>query len=96
LIDALWESRLNPKDSIGHYPYTLIYGMEVRLPFHVELNVFILILDGEEKEEQEPIQNRYNELLQLEEQREQAILAISKTQEVVKKYFDKSETSKDF
>jgi hypothetical protein len=63
---------------------------------HVELNALTLILDGEEKEGQSPIQRRYNELLQLEEQREQAILTINKRKEVVKKYFDKSTTSKDF
>jgi hypothetical protein len=63
---------------------------------HIELNALTLILDGEEKEGQSLIQRRYNELLQLEEQREQAILAINKRQEAVKKYFDKSTTSKDF
>jgi hypothetical protein len=67
LIDSLWASRLNPKDSIRHSLYTLIYGREARLLLHVELNVLILILDVEEKEEQAPIQKRYNELLQLEQ-----------------------------
>jgi hypothetical protein len=38
----------------------------------------------------------YNDLLQLEEWREQAILAMNKRQETIKKYFDKSTNSKDF
>jgi hypothetical protein len=35
LIDALWASRLTPKDSTWHYLYTLIYGREARLPLHI-------------------------------------------------------------
>jgi hypothetical protein len=42
------------------------------------------------------LQKRYHKLLQLEEQREQVMLAIKRRQQVVKKYFDESTTSKDF
>jgi hypothetical protein len=33
LIDALWASRLTPKDSTWHSLYTLVYGREAILPF---------------------------------------------------------------
>jgi len=46
----------------------------------------------EDVEEQSPMQKIYHELLWLEEQREQAIMAMKKRQQVVKKYFDKSTT----
>jgi hypothetical protein len=42
------------------------------------------------------MQRRYNELLQLEDQREKLVLEMKKRKETIKKYFDKSKTSKDF
>jgi hypothetical protein len=52
LIDALWASPLTPKYSIGHSPYTLLYGKEAILPLHLELNALALTTNVEEKEEQ--------------------------------------------
>jgi hypothetical protein len=48
LIDALWESHLTPKDSTRHSPYTLVYGKEVRLPLHLELNALVLSINNED------------------------------------------------
>jgi hypothetical protein len=96
LIDALWESHLTPKDSTRHSPYTLVYGREAILPLHLELNALALTRNNEDVEEQSPMQKIYHELLQLEEQREQAIMAMNKRQQVVKRYFDKRTTSKYF
>jgi hypothetical protein len=74
LIDALWESFLTPKDITSHSPYTLVHGKEAILPLHLELNSLALIGSDENEEEQSPMRKRYNELLQLEDQMEQAIL----------------------
>jgi hypothetical protein len=62
----------------------------------LELNSLSLTGSVENEEEQSPMQKRYHELLQLEQQREQAMLAMKKRQQVVKIYFDKSTTSKYF
>jgi hypothetical protein len=43
-----------------------------------------------------PMQKIYHEILQVEEKREQTILEMNKIQQVVKRYFDKRTTSKDF
>jgi hypothetical protein len=42
-----------------------VYGKEAILPLHGELNSLILIIDGEQKEEQLPMQKLYNEIMQL-------------------------------
>jgi hypothetical protein len=55
LIDALWESCINPKDSNGHFPYTLVYGREERLPLHLELNALNLTINFEVANEQLPM-----------------------------------------
>jgi hypothetical protein len=78
LIDALWESFLTPKDSIGYFPYILMYEKEAILPLHLELNSFSHIETDENEEEQSPMKKIYNEILQLEEQREHEILTMNK------------------
>jgi hypothetical protein len=37
--DALWASRLTPKESTRNSPYTLGYGKEARMLINLELNV---------------------------------------------------------
>jgi hypothetical protein len=59
----------------------------------MELNELALV---DEYEKQSPMQRGYDEIQQLEEQREHEVLAMKKRQETIKKYFDKSTTAKDF
>jgi hypothetical protein len=68
LIDALWESRLTPKDSTGNSPYTLVYGKEARMPINLELNALTYVVNIEDVEEVSPLHRRYNQLMKLEEQ----------------------------
>jgi hypothetical protein len=51
LIDALWASRLTPKDSTRNSPYTLVYGKEARMPINLELNVLTYAVNIEDVEE---------------------------------------------
>jgi hypothetical protein len=68
LTDALWESRMTPKDNTGMSPYTLVYGKEVKIPISLELNALTFVVNTEDTEESSPIQRRINQLLKLEEE----------------------------
>jgi hypothetical protein len=62
---------------------------------HIELNALAISTGIEDEEGITPMQARFHQLMQLEEQREHALTNIQKRQEVVKKYFDRSATVKD-
>jgi hypothetical protein len=96
LIDALWESRLTPKDSTGISPYTLVYGKEARMPINLELNALTYVVNIEDVEEVSPLHRRYNQLMKLEEQRVEALKKMNQRQQTIKKYFDQGATTKYF
>jgi hypothetical protein len=96
LLNALWANRITPKNSTRHSPFSLVYGKDARLPVHLELNALAISTRIEDEEGTTPMQSRFYQLMQLEEQREQALINIQKRQEVVKKYFDRGATVKDF
>lgn len=70
MISALWEDRVPPKDSIGNYPDFLVYGKYAMLPLNIvfpSLQLSKVVLG-----ETPGIENRFNTLLKLEEEREKA------------------------
>jgi hypothetical protein len=96
LIDALWASRLTPKDSTGLSPYTLVYGKEAKMPIHLELNALSYVVNSEDTKEISPLQRRYNQLMHMEEQRNEALRKINQRQQSIKRYFDQSASVKYF
>jgi hypothetical protein len=84
LIDALWASRLTPKDNTGSSPYTLVYGKEAKIPIHLELNALTYIVNIEDLEEVSPLQRRYDQLMQLEEQRNEALRKMTQRQQLLR------------
>jgi hypothetical protein len=84
LTDALWESRLTPKDSIGTSPYNLVYGKEARMPINLEINALTYAINIEYLEEVSPLQKRYNQLIKLEEQRNEALHKMNQNNKVSK------------
>ena len=63
LIDALWESRLTPKDSTGTSPYTLVYGKEARMSINLELNSLTYVVNIEDVEEVSHLHRIYNKVM---------------------------------
>ena len=96
LTNALWESRMSPKDNTGMSPYTLVYGKEAKMPISLELNALTFVVNTEDTEESSLIQRRINWLLKLEEERSKALNRTSHRQQSVKIYFDQSTTIKNF
>jgi hypothetical protein len=77
LIDALWESRLTPKDSTRLPTYTLVYGKEQENLIHMKLNALTYVVNIDYLEEFSPLQRRYNQPMQLEEQQNKALRKMS-------------------
>ncbi|XP_059066433.1 uncharacterized protein LOC131857742 [Cryptomeria japonica] len=95
LKHALWANRITPKRATSISPYVLVYGKEGRLPISVELPILTLIRELEMLQE-EPMQIRLVELMELEEVRKQALLAIENHQAQMKKTFDRRATLRVF
>jgi hypothetical protein len=63
---------------------------------HSELNALAMAAGSKYMEEDSPLQDRYNQLMKLEEQRAQAFTDMNKIQENIKRYFDQNTTFKYF
>ena len=83
---ALWANKITVKLAIKANPYTLVYGKRVVLPSHFELLTLKIL--QEYGEDFEPLQVRMNELLHLEELRNQSYQNLQNRNEIVKKWFD--------
>jgi hypothetical protein len=96
LTDALWASRMTPKDSTGMSLYMLVYGKEEKIPISLELNSFTCVVNTKDVEDSTPMQKRMNQLLKSEEERSEALYKTSQRQQCIKKHFDQSTTIKNF
>ena len=85
---ALWADMITKKNSTGKTPFELVYGLEAQLPVHLTLPVHQL-LQGVDLEET-ALQNRMNQIVELDEIRRKAYDQNFRTQEKTKKTFDKS------
>jgi hypothetical protein len=91
---ALWADRITKKAATGKSPFELVYGLEVRLPVHLRLATYGSVEDL--SIEQDAVQNRINQVIELDENRRKAYDQNCKNQSKVKKVFDKSARQRDF
>ena len=91
---ALSADRITKKGSTGKSPFELVYGLDVTLPVHLKLPVYQLLQAF--STDQNAVQNRMNQLIELDENRRKAFDHSLKNQDKVKKAFDKSSRQRDF
>jgi len=84
---ALWADRICTKRSIGTSPYELVYGAEAIFPTSLGVPVMKLIQGLEE--EPNAIQRRINQLIALQEKRNEVFEGHQQNQNRVKRAFDK-------
>ena len=84
---ALWADRITKKGSTGKSPFELVYGLDVTLPVHLKLPVYQLLQAF--STDQNAVQNRMNQLIELDENRRKTFDHSLKSQDKVKKTFDK-------
>ena len=91
---ALWADRVCIEGSIGTSPYELVYGAEAIFPTSLGVHVMKL-LQGLEEEPNE-IKRRINQLIYLQEKREEVYNSNLQSQKIIKKTFDKKIREENF
>jgi hypothetical protein len=91
---ALWADIITKKSATSKSPFEIVYGLEARLPVHLRLPTYDSVQDF--STEQDAVQNRVNQIIELDESRRNAYNQNCKSQSKVKKAFDKSTRQRDF
>jgi hypothetical protein len=94
LVFTLWAGRLTTKRSIGMSPYQLVYGTEEVFP--TSLGVPVMKLLQEMQAEPNDSQRRINQMIHLQQSREEVYNKTQVFQERIKKIFDKRTKEDDF
>ena len=87
---ALWANRITTKRSTGKSPYELVYGRAAVFPIQLSLPVAWFLQESEE--EPNDLIRRMNQLVELNESREQVNLKLAEYQEKMKVLFDQRAT----
>jgi hypothetical protein len=91
---ALWADRITKKAATGKSHFELVYGLDVRLSVHLKLPTYGLLQDFSTKND--AVQNRINQMIELDENRRRAYYQSCRNQKKVKRAFGKSARERDF
>ena len=91
---ALWVDRITKKSSTRKSPFELVNGLDVQLPVHARLPVYGLLQTSSSSED--AVENRINQIIELDESRRQACEQNYRNQEKVKIAFDKTTRKRVF
>jgi len=86
LVNALWADRVSSKKSIVMSPFEMVYGTDTVFP--TSLAVPIMILLQEAGSEEDDIQNRINQMIHLQQKKEEVSQNTLWLQEKIKKIYD--------
>eukprot|EP00253_Pinus_taeda_P035993 PITA_35993 len=87
LVNALWAGRVNQKKSSGMSPFELVYGIDTVFP--TSLAALVVKLPQEASSEEDHMHRRLNQMIHLQQTREEVFLNTSKLQEKIKKIYDR-------
>jgi hypothetical protein len=91
---ALWVDRITKKEATGKSHFDLVYGLEARFPVHFKLPTYGSVEDT--STEKDAVQNRANQVIELDEIRRKAYDQNCRNQSKVNKDFDRSARQRDF
>jgi len=94
LVHALWADRITQKKSIGMSPFELVYGVDTI--FAASLTALVVKLLQEADIEEDPMQKRLNQMIHLQQTREEVFKNTSKLQEKIKKIYDRKAKADKF
>eukprot|EP00253_Pinus_taeda_P034351 PITA_34351 len=87
LVNALWADRVSQKKSIGMSPFELVYGVDTIFPSSLAAPVVKLLQEA--GSEEDPVQRRLNQMVHLQQTKEEVFKNTSKLQEKIKKIYDR-------
>ena len=90
---TLWANRITTKRSTGMSPYELVYGKATVFP--IQLALLVARFLQESKEEPDDLIRRMNQLVELNETREQLSLILAEYQEKMRGLFDQIAKEKE-
>ena len=94
LVNALWADRLTTKRSIGVSPYELVYGLEAKFPSSLGIPAMKIL--QESQAEPNDMQRRVNQIVCLQQTREEVYNRVQVLQEKLKKAYDRKTKAEDF
>ena len=94
LVHALWADRISQKKSIGMSPFELVYGVDTVFPTSLAAPVVRLLQEA--SSEEDPMQRRLNQMVHLQQTREEVFKNTSKLQEKIKKIYDRKAKADKF
>jgi len=94
LVHALWADRVSQKKSIGMSPFELVYGVDTVFPTSLVAPVVKLLQEA--SSEEDPMQRRLNQMIHLQQTREDVLQSTFKLQERIKRIFDKKAKADTF
>eukprot|EP00253_Pinus_taeda_P032799 PITA_32799 len=87
LVNALWADQVSQKKSIGTSPFELVYGVDTVFPSSLAAPVVKLLQEA--SSEEDPMQRRLNQMVHLQQTREEVFKNTSKLQEKIKNIYDR-------
>ena len=87
LVNALWADWVSQNKSIGTSPFELVYGVDTVFPSSLATPVVRLLQEA--GSEEDPMQRRLNQMVHLQQTREEVFKNTSKLQEKIKKIYDR-------
>eukprot|EP00253_Pinus_taeda_P018662 PITA_18662 len=94
LVNALWADRLTTKRSIGVSPYELVYGLEAQFPSSLGIPAMKILQECQA--EPNDMQRRINQIIGLQQTREEVYNRVQVLQEKLKNAFDRRTKAEDF
>lgn len=91
---ALWADRVTTKKSTGNSPFKLVYGTEVVFPIQLTLPVEKIF--QEEQDEEEDMEKRITDLVEVHQIREQLVERSVAHQQRIKEVFDRRTKTDNF
>ena len=91
---SLWDERISTKKAFGTSPFQLIYGLYVIFPAYLVLPIMKYL--QEQESEQNSIQRRMNQLIEVQQVKESVYDRSQLIQDIMKKIFDRKIKAYDF